>query len=164
MVKVVLALAVGAAAFNFGGKKSAPSAPRSSGNQVAKGGQTLSTLQVPEFFTTAFGNPGRLADRAARAEAKKEFVESQLIPTPARFAFAFGRPDILFERQQERLAKWQWSSEFISKARPDKQNYGAPDLVDDGLTVLERQQIAGGREAYLTGAAKLRYKRLTGQI
>ena len=36
--------------------------------------------------------------------------------------------------------------------------------IDDGLTKLERAQIEQGREAYLTGGAKLRYKRLTGQI
>ena len=36
--------------------------------------------------------------------------------------------------------------------------------LDDGLTKLERAQIEQGREAYLTGGAKLRYKRLTGQI
>ena len=88
----------------------------------------------------------------------------RLIPTPARFAFAFGRPDILAERQAERLAKWQWSDEFLAKARPDKGNYGQGDVFDDGLTKLERAQIEQGREAYLTGGAKLRYKRLTGQI
>ena len=91
-------------------------------------------------------------------------VARRLIPTPARFAFAFGRPDILAERQAERLAKWQWSDEFLAKARPDKGNYGQGDLFDDGLTKLERAQIEQGREAYLTGGAKLRYKRLTGQI
>ena len=79
-------------------------------------------------------------------------------------AFAFGRPDILAERQAERLAKWQWSDEFLAKARPDKGNYGQGDVFDDGLTKLERAQIEQGREAYLTGGAKLRYKRLTGQI
>ena len=40
----------------------------------------------------------------------------------------------------------------------------AGDYFDDGLTVLERSQIGAGKEAYLTGGAKLRYKRLTGQI
>ena len=80
------------------------------------------------------------------------------------FAFAFGRPDILAERRTERLAKWQWSDEFLAKARPDKGNYGQGDVFDDGLTKLERAQIEQGREAYLTGGAKLRYKRLTGQI
>ena len=88
----------------------------------------------------------------------------RLIPTPARFAFAFGRPDILAERRAERLEKWQWSDEFLAKARPDKGNYGQGDVFDDGLTKLERAQIEQGREAYLTGGAKLRYKRLTGQI
>ena len=68
------------------------------------------------------------------------------------------------ERRAERLAKWEWSDEFLAKARPDKGNYGQGDLFDDGLTKLERAQIEQGREAYLTGGAKLRYKRLTGQI
>ena len=104
------------------------------------------------------------AAEKARAEAEKAESQAQLIPVPARFQFAFGRPEVLEERRAERLAKWQWSSQFISKARPDKGNYGAGDFFDDGLTKLERQQIEGGREAYLTGAAKLRYKRLTGQI
>ena len=91
--------------------------------------------------------------------------DSSCTQTPkARFAFAFGRPDILAERQAQRLAKWQWSDEFLAKARPDKGNYGQGDLFDDGLTKLERAQIEQGREAYLTGGAKLRYKRLTGQI
>ena len=120
--------------------------------------------EVPRIFTTAFGDPGRIAERAAAAEARKAEVESQLIPTPARFAFAFGRPDILAERRAERLAKWQWSDEFLAKARPDQGNYGEGDVFDDGLTKLERAQIEQGREAYLTGGAKLRYKRLTGQI
>ena len=110
------------------------------------------------------GDPWRLQERAARAEAKKAEAEAQLIPTPARFAFAFGRPDILAERRAERLEKWQWSDEFLAKARPDQGNYGQGDVYDDGLTKLERAQIEQGREAYLTGGAKLRYKRLTGQI
>merc|ERR1711871_1335744 len=114
------------------------------------GGQTVTNIQVPKIFTTAFGDPGRLQERAARAEAKKAEAEAQLIPTPARFAFAFGRPDILAECRAE--------------ARPDKGNYGQGDVYDDGLTKLERLQIEQGREAYLTGGAKLRYKRLTGQI
>merc|ERR1712072_1367515 len=57
--------------------------------------------------------------------------------------------------------------EFLNKARPYKfgvGNYGAGDLYDDGLTRLERNQMASGREGFLTGAAKLRYRRLTGQI
>ena len=86
-----------------------------------------------------------------------------LQPSPI-FAFAFGRPDILAERRAERLEKWQWSDEFLAKARPDQGNYGQGDVFDDGLTKLERAQIESGREAYLTGGAKLRYKRLTGQI
>ena len=164
-MKLVLALAaVGASAFGGFGKSAAPAPSRGGGNQVAQGGQTPTNIQVPRIFTTAFGDPGRIAERAARAEAKKAEAEAQLIPTPARFAFAFGRPDILAERQAERLAKWQWSDEFLAKARPDKGNYGQGDLFDDGLTKLERAQIEQGREAYLTGGAKLRYKRLTGQI
>ena len=91
-MKLVLALAVGASAFGGFGKKSAAPAPsRGGGNQVAQGGQTVTNIQVPKIFTTAFGDPGRLAERAARAEAKKAEAEAQLIPTPARFAFAFGR-------------------------------------------------------------------------
>ena len=164
-MKLVLALAaVGASAFGGFGKSAAPAPARSGGNQVAQGGQTVTNIQVPKIFTTAFGDPGRIAERAARAEAKKAEAEAQLIPTPARFAFAFGRPDILAERRAERLEKWQWSDEFLAKARPDKGNYGQGDLFDDGLTKLERAQIEQGREAYLTGGAKLRYKRLTGQI
>merc|ERR1719331_3699094 len=172
---ITMVTLVGASAFNFGsiGKKAdAPKkkggfgggGARSSGSQVAKGGNTVSTIQVPQIFTTAFGDPDRIANRQARAEAEKAEVQAQLIPVPARFQFAFGRPEVLEERRAERLAKWQWSGEFISKARPDKGNYGAGDFFDDGLTKLEREQISGGREAYLTGAAKLRYKRLTGQI
>ena len=162
-MKLVLALAaVGASAFGGFGKSAAPAPSR--GGQVAQGGQTVTNIQVPKIFTTAFGDPGRLQERAARAEAKKAEAEAQLIPTPARFAFAFGRPDILAERRAERLAKWQWSDEFLAKARPDKGNYGQGDVFDDGLTKLERAQIEQGREAYLTGGAKLRYKRLTGQI
>ena len=52
----------------------------------------------------------------------------------------------------------------VPEARPDQGNYGQGDVYDDGLTKLERVQIEQGREAYLTGGAKLRYKRLTGQI
>ena len=83
---------------------------------------------------------------------------------PGRFLFAFGRPDVLAARRAERCAKWEWSSEFLAKARPDQGNYGQGDVFDDGLTKLERAQIEQGREAYLTRGAKLRYKRLTGQI
>jgi len=86
---------------------------------------------------------------------------------PGRFLFAFGRPDVLAARRAERCAKWEWSEEFLNKARPDKfgvGNYGAGDLYDDGLTRLERNQMVSGREGFLTGAAKLRYRRITGQI
>merc|ERR1719353_1022186 len=123
-MKLVLALAVGASAFGGFGKSAAPAPARGGGNQVAQGGQTVTNIQVPKIFTTAFGDPGRLAERGA-----------------------------------ERLAKWEWSDEFLAKARPDQGNYGQGDVYDDGLTVLERAQIETGREAYLTGGAKLRYKR-----
>ena len=84
-----------------------------------------------------------------------------------RFLFAFGRPDVLAARQAERCAKWEWSSEFLAKARPDKAgvgNYGAGDYFDDGLTVLERNQIASGKESFLTGGAKAAYRARTGQF
>ena len=149
-MKLVLALAVGASAFGGFGKSAAPAPSR--GGQVAQGGQTVTNIQVPKIFTTAFGDPGRLQERAARAEAKKAEAEAQLIPTPARFAFAFGRPDILAERRAERLAKWQWSDEFLAKARPDQGNYGQGDVYDDGLTKLERAQI----EQAATGARHTR--------
>ena len=74
---------------------------------------------------------------------------------------------MLAARRAERCAKWEWSEEFLNKARPDKfgaGNYGAGDLYDDGLTRLERNQMVSGREGFLTGAAKLRYRRITGQI
>ena len=74
------------------------------------------------------------------------------------------RPSQTSRRRAERLEKWQWSDEFLAKARPDQGNYGEGDVFDDGLTKLERLQIEQGREAYLTGGPKLRYKRLTGQI
>ena len=80
----------------------------------------------------------------ARRLAKQEECKKDLIPTPGRFLFAFGRPDVLAARQAERCAKWEWSSEFLAKARPDKAgvgNYGAGDYFDDVLTVLERNQI-----------------------
>ena len=86
---------------------------------------------------------------------------------PGRFLFAFGRPDVLAARQAERCAKWEWSSEFLAKARPDKAgvgNYGAGDYFDDGLTVLERNQIASGKESFLTGGAKAAYRARTGQF
>ena len=70
---------------------------------------------------------------------------------PGRFLFAFGRPDVLAARRAERCAKWEWSEEFLNKARPDKfgvGNYGAGDLYDDGLTRLERNQMASGREGF----------------
>ncbi|CAH0364836.1 unnamed protein product [Pelagomonas calceolata] len=169
-MKVILYLAAGAAAFSFGAKKGAKSAPKpSAGRQVAKGGQTASTIVVPDTLKpfAGFGNPTIVAQRAAEREAKKEETLSKLIPTPGRFLFAFGRPDVLAARRAERCAKWEWSEEFLNKARPDKfgvGNYGAGDLYDDGLTRLERNQMVSGREGFLTGAAKLRYRRITGQI
>ncbi len=82
-MKLVLALAaVGASAFGGFGKSAAPAPSRGGGNQVAQGGQTVTNIQVPKIFTTAFGDPGRIAERAARAEAKKAEAEAQLIPTP----------------------------------------------------------------------------------
>ena len=155
---------------SFGGKKTTKSAPKpSAGRQVAKGGQTASTIVVPDTLKpfAGFGNPNIVAQRAAEREAKKEATLAQLIPTPGRFLFAFGRPDVLAARQAERCAKWEWSSEFLAKARPDKAgvgNYGAGDYFDDGLTVLERNQIASGKESFLTGGAKAAYRARTGQF
>ena len=92
-MKLVLALAVGASAFGGFGKSAAPAPSR--GGQVAQGGQTVTNIQVPKIFTTAFGSrcvkvqeltqklipntgdPGRLQERAARAEAKKAEAEAQ---------------------------------------------------------------------------------------
>ena len=148
MVKVVVFLAAAAGALNFGSKPTT-------------GGTT------PAAFKPAFGNPAAIAQRAAERLAKQEECKKDLIPTPGRFLFAFGRPDVLAARQAERCAKWEWSEEFLNKARPDKfgvGNYGAGDLYDDGLTRLERNQMVSGREGFLTGAAKLRYRRITGQI
>ena len=104
----------------------------------------------------------------ARQQARAEKIASEkdeLIPTPLKFQFAFGRPDALKARQAERLAKWEWSDSFLSRARPDLNNYGAGfSFKDDDLTVLERQQIAAGKEAYLTGAAKDKLKAMRGLI
>ena len=52
-MKLVLALAVGASAFGGFGKSAAPAPSR--GGQVAQGGQTVTNIQVPKIFTTAFG-------------------------------------------------------------------------------------------------------------
>ena len=74
---------------------------------------------------------------------------------------------MLAARRAERCAKWEWSEEFLNKARPDKfgvGNYGAGDYFDDGLTVLERNQIASGKESFLTGGAKAAYRARTGQF
>ena len=148
MVKVVVFLAAAAGALNFGSK------PTTAGT-------------TPAAFKPAFGNPAQIAQRAAARLAKQEEGKKDLIPTPGRFLFAFGRPDVLAARQAERCAKWEWSSEFLAKARPDKAgvgNYGAGDYFDDGLTVLERQQIASGKESFLTGGAKAAYRARTGQF
>lgn len=99
-------------------------------------------------------------NRAAKIEGEKE----ALIPTPAKFMFAFGRPDVLAERSAARRAAWEWSSDFLAKARPDKGNYGQGDVFDDGLTVLERNQLVNGKDGFLTGAAKIRFKRLNGEL
>ena len=85
-MKVILYLAAGAAAFSFGAKKGAKSAPKpSAGRQVAKGGQTASTIVVPDTLKpfAGFGNPNIVAQRAAEREAKKEETLSKLIPTSA---------------------------------------------------------------------------------
>ena len=146
MVKVVVFLAAAAGALNFGSKPTT-------------GGTT------PAAFKPAFGNPAAIAQRAAARLAKQEEVKKDLIPTPGRFLFAFGRPDVLAARQAERCAKWEWSSEFLAKARPDKAgvgNYGAGDVFDDGLSVLERNQIAAGKGSFLTGGAKAAFRARTG--
>ena len=57
-------------------------------------------------------------------QAQKEEDDAKLIPTPLKFQFAFGNPEALKARRDERLAKWEWSDSFISRARPDKGNYG----------------------------------------
>ena len=83
-MKVILYLAAGAAAFSFGAKKGAKSAPKASaGRQVAKGGQTASTIVVPDTLKpfAGFGNPNIVAQRAAEREAKKAETLSKLIPT-----------------------------------------------------------------------------------
>ena len=55
-MKLVLALALGASAFGGFGKSAAPAPSRGGGNQVAQGGQTVTNIQVPKIFTTAFGS------------------------------------------------------------------------------------------------------------
>ena len=156
-MKLVLALLVSASAFNFGAKKAAPA-------KATSASRAAGTVETPNRWKSAFGNPAALEDRAAARAAKIEAEKEALIPTPPKFLFALGRPDVLRERSAERQAKWEWSSEFLSKARPDYGNYGAGDYFDDGLTILERNQIADGKDGFLTGGAKLRYKRLNGQI
>jgi len=108
---------------------------------------------------------GALAERQAARAAKIEAEKEALIPTPLKFQFAFGNPAALKARQAERLAKWEWSDSFLARARPDKNNYGAGlSFKDDDLTVLERKQIAQGKEAYLTGGAKIKFKALQGTL
>ena len=83
-MKNILYLAAGAAAFSFGAKKGAKSTPKpSGGRQVAKGGQTASTIVVPDTLKpfAGFGNPNIVAQRAAEREAKKAETLSKLIPT-----------------------------------------------------------------------------------
>jgi hypothetical protein len=83
-MKNILYLAAGAAAFSFGAKKGAKSTPKpSAGRQVAKGGQTASTIVVPDTLKpfAGFGNPNIVAQRAAEREAKKAETLSKLIPT-----------------------------------------------------------------------------------
>ena len=83
-MKLVLALLLApAAGFSFGGKKAA-AAP-------ARAPTPAGTIATPARFTWGLGNPGVIADRAAAREAKDEAAKAQLIPTPARFMFAFGR-------------------------------------------------------------------------
>ena len=85
-MKTILYLAVGSAAFSFGAKKGAKSTPKpSGGRQVAKGGQTASTIVVPDTLKpfAGFGNPNIVAQRAAEREAKKAETLSKLIPTSA---------------------------------------------------------------------------------
>ena len=149
-MKLVLALAVGASA--FGASASPPRRRRRAVARWRRAARRRRTSRCPRSSRRRSATPGA-SRNAARAEAKKAEAEAQLIPTPARFAFAFGRPDILAERRAERLAKWQWSDEFLAKARPDQGNYGQGDVFDDGLTKLERLQIEQGREARAAGGA-----------
>uniref|UniRef100_A0A7S3NKN6 RxLR effector protein n=1 Tax=Aureoumbra lagunensis TaxID=44058 RepID=A0A7S3NKN6_9STRA len=149
-------IVVTALAFNFGGK------PKTQSKGVTSSNKSVAPKSTK--FGEAFGNFALLEERKAIAAAKAEADKAALIPTPEKFIFAFGRPDLLRKRREERLAKWEWSDSFLSRARPDKNNYGAGDYFDDGLTKLERAQIASGKEAYLTGGAKLRLKVLRGEL
>ena len=87
MVKVVVFLAAAAGALNFGAK------PTTAGT-------------TPAAFKPAFGNPAAIAQRAAARLAKQEECKKDLIPTPGRFLFAFGRPDVLAAREQELMERF----------------------------------------------------------
>jgi len=158
MKLAILALAASASAFNFGAKKAPAKAAPPVRNIPDPG-----LIATPARWKWAFGNPAELDQRAAKRNAAGDADQAKLIPTPPEFLFAFGRPDVLAQRAAARQAKWEWSSEFLAKARPDKGNYGQGELVDDNLTQLERDQIAGNKDGFLTGGAKIRAKRLKGQ-
>jgi len=174
---VAKAAAKPAFAFNFGAKaaptaskaaapkKAAARAPAVSNSMKNEANTRDSLVPTPDRFKLAFGDyEGLQARQQARAE-KIAAEQDLLVPTPDFLKFAFGNPQALRERREARLAKWEWSSSFLAKARPDKNNYGrGDDFFDDGLTKLERLQIAQGKEAYLTGGAKLRLKVQRGEI
>lgn len=150
----ILLLVPAVSAFSFGAKKAVAS----------KSTNPDGTVATPDRWSTAFGSFEALEARRAARIAKDEATKAALVPTPLKFQFAFGKPEALKARREERLAKWEWSDSFIARARPDKDNYGAGVYKDDGLTRLERKQIAEGKAAYLTGGAKLRLKVLRGEI
>merc|ERR1711924_396875 len=77
-----------------------------------------------------------------------------------------GRPDGLDHRRARHAQALRGlrQPEHRRAARGGARGEEGGDLYDDGLTRLERNQMASGREGFLTGAAKLRYRRLTGQI
>ena len=146
-MKTILYLAAGYAAFSFGAKKGPrPRAQPSPPAVRCQGRPDASTIVVPDTLKpfAGFGNPNIVAQRAAerdrqeggsRVEAHLARVWSVIVSIrrrPGRFLFAFGRPDVLAARRAERCAKWEWSEEFLNKARPDKfgvGNYGAGDLA-----------------------------------
>ncbi|KAJ8614279.1 hypothetical protein CTAYLR_001156 [Chrysophaeum taylorii] len=152
---LLAALLVPAVAFNFGAKPTPKKTTASDG-----------LVSTPDRWKPAFGEGAFAALEARRAGriVKDETTKDALVPTPLKFQFAFGKPEALAARRAERLAKWEWSDSFLARARPDLNNYGAGLYFDDGLTILERKQIADGKEAYLTGGAKLRLKVLRGEI
>merc|ERR1719326_2794396 len=88
--------------------------------------------------------------------------------TPAAFKPAFGNPAQIAQRAAARLAKQEECKKDLIPT-PGRflfavGNYGAGDYFDDGLTVLERNQIASGKESFLTGGAKAAYRARTGQF